>query len=89
MIKLLKMDSAGRNKIFGDMDSPCLGLMFLKFGEIQNSARRRGLGRNAGGCFSKKIKLVLKLNKKARVSQSDDAGLFFEGLDNKQPTSFG
>jgi len=41
MIKLLKMDSAGRNNIFGDMGSPCLGLMFLKFGEIQNSARRR------------------------------------------------
>src|SRR3990167_3713868 len=42
------MDSAGRNNIFGDMGSPCLGLMFLKFGEIPNSARRRGLGRNAG-----------------------------------------
>ena len=24
---------------------------FLKFGEIRNSARRRGLGRNAGGFF--------------------------------------
>ena len=39
----------GRAKQFSwDMDSPCLGLMFLKFGEISNSARRRGLGRNAG-----------------------------------------
>ncbi len=40
MIKTNKMDSAGRNNLSGGMDSPCLGSF---------PARRRGLGRNAGG----------------------------------------
>src|SRR3989338_5141453 len=33
-------DSAGRNNVSGGMDSPCIG---------SRPARRRGLGRNAGG----------------------------------------
>ena len=44
-IKTNKMDSAGRNNLSGVLDSPCLGSF---------PARRRGLGRNAGG-FRKKI----------------------------------
>ena len=39
MIKTTKKDSAGRN-VSGGMDSLCLGSF---------PARRRGLGRNAGG----------------------------------------
>src|SRR3989344_7973187 len=40
MIKTNKMDSAGRNNLSGVLDSPCLGSF---------PARKRGLGRNAGG----------------------------------------
>src|SRR3989338_9558863 len=39
-IQMIKADSAGRNNLSGGMDSPCLGSF---------PARRRGLGRNAGG----------------------------------------
>ena len=39
-IQMIKAGSAGRNNLSGGKDSPCLGC-FL--------ARRRGLGRNAGG----------------------------------------
>ena len=38
--RILKKDSAGRNNFSGVLDSPCLGWF---------PARRRGLGRNAGG----------------------------------------
>ena len=40
MIKTTNADSAGRNNLSGGKDSPCLGCF---------PARRRGLGRNAGG----------------------------------------
>jgi len=40
MIKNTNADEARRNYLSGGMDSPCLGCF---------PARRRGLGRNAGG----------------------------------------
>ena len=40
MIKTIKKDSAERNNLSGGKDPPCLGCF---------PARRRGLGRNAGG----------------------------------------
>jgi len=40
MIKTNYADSAGRNNLSGRMELPCLGSL---------RARRRGLGRNAGG----------------------------------------
>ena len=39
-IQMIKMNSVGRNNLSGGKDSPCLGCF---------PARRRGLGRNAGG----------------------------------------
>ncbi len=39
-IQMIKRDAAGRKNLSGGMDSPCLGWF---------PARRRGLGRNAGG----------------------------------------
>ena len=42
-IQMIKTDSAGKNNLSGGMDSPCLGSF---------PARRRGLGRNAGGILN-------------------------------------
>ena len=76
------MDSAGRNNLPGGMDSPCLDWF---------PARRRGLGRNAGGfrtdLFSKSPQFKFRFAKYAARKFRKERGVVFAPPTRAHTTS--